>query len=213
MIYIYLETDTPSGKKETNEANFIKTLVERFTTKKYDIDYKIIGFGGYKNFEPQSNILKSHEDEVVKNFLIFDADTKTTGGGFSKRKEYLLEVKNRLDLDFDLFLYPNNKDDGIFENLLEMIVNEKHRRVIEYFKDYEQKLAVCKNPDGSVPYETPDQKSRMYAYISAFKRSHREKELFKNKKDWNFVNSEYWNLDTDELKPLVTFICNMFEEA
>ena len=87
------------------------------------------------------------------------------------------------------------------------------QQIAEYFKDYEQKLAVCKNPDGSVPYETPDQKSRMYAYISAFKRSHREKELFKNKKDWNFVNSEYWNLDSDELKPLVTFICNMFEEA
>lgn len=210
MIYIYLETDTPSEKKETNEANFIKILVEKFAEKKYGKDFKIIGFGGYTNFEPQANILKSQEDDVVKNYLIFDADTDITEGGFKKRKAYLLEIKQRLNLDFELFLYPNNRDDGIFENLLERIVNTNHRRVIEYFKEYEQKLAECKNLDGSAPYETPDQKARMYAYISAFKRSLGQKEKFKNKKDWDFLNPEYWNLDSDELKPLVDFVKNMF---
>ena len=87
-----------------------------------------------------------------------------------------MKIKQRLHLDFDLFLYPNNNDDGIFENLLERIVNVNHKRVIDYFKEYEQKLAVCKNADGSFPYEIPDQKARMYAYISAFRRSHSAKE-------------------------------------
>lgn len=208
MIYIYLETENPSDGKETNEVNFIKILVERFTGKKYEKDFKIIGFGGYNNFEPQANLLKSHEDPVVKNLLIFDADTKSTGGGFVDRKKYLLKIKARLNLEFELFLYPNNKDDGIFENLLEMIVNEKHRHVIDYFKEYEQKLSKYNDVDGKCPYEVPDQKARMYAYISAFKRSRRQKELFKNKKDWDFLNEEYWNLDSKKLKPLKDFICN-----
>lgn len=210
MIYIYLETDTPTEKKETNEANFIKLLVNKVSGKEYEKDFKIIGFGGYKNFEPQANILKSHEDDVVKNCLIFDADTELTDGGFAKRRDYLLEIKKRLNLDFDLFLYPNNRDDGIFENLLEMIVTEKHRCVISYFKEYEQKLRESKDVDGNCPYEAPDQKARMYAYISAFKRSLREKEIFKNRKDWSFLNPEYWNLDSEELKPLVEFIQQIF---
>ena len=58
-----------------------------------------------------------------------------TDGGFEKRKEFLLEIKERLSLDFELFLYPNNQDDGIFENLLERIVNPKHKRIIGYFKE------------------------------------------------------------------------------
>lgn len=211
MIYIYLETDNPKEDGiETNEYNFIKILIEKTAGKKIDEDFKIIGLGGYKKFEKQSNLLKAHDEDEAKNFLIFDADTEMTDGGFEKRKEFLLEIKERLSLDFELFLYPNNQDDGIFENLLELIVNPNHKRVIEYFKEYEDKLNSCKDESGDNPYEVPDQKARMYSYISAFKRSNRQRELFKNHKNWDFNNSEYWSLNSEELTPLINFIKSMF---
>lgn len=210
MIYIYLETDNPKNGTESNEYNFIKILIENTTSKKIDVDFKIIGLGGYKNFELQANLLKTHDEEGAKNFLIFDADTELTDGGFKRRSEYLLEIKNRLLLDFELFLYPNNKIDGIFENLLEMIVNPSHKRIIDYFKEYEEKLNSCKDENGINPYEVPDQKARMYSYISAFKRTNRQRELFKNHKNWDFTNPDYWNLDSLDLEPLKQFIKNMF---
>lgn len=140
MIYIYLETETPTEKKFTNEADFIKTFIEVVFSKEYNKDFVIIGFNGYKNLEKQYNKLKEHEENDYKNLVIFDSDFPVTGGGFSTRKQYLEDLKEKFKIEFELFLYPNNKDDGIFENLLEQIVNQKHQEVIEYFKEYESKL-------------------------------------------------------------------------
>ncbi len=42
MIYIYLETETPTEKKFTNEADFIKTFIEVVFSKEYNKDFVII---------------------------------------------------------------------------------------------------------------------------------------------------------------------------
>ncbi len=97
------------------------------------------------------------------------------------------------------------------KNLLEQIVNQKHQEVIEYFKEYESKLKNSVDEDGNCPYETPDQKARMYAYISAFKRSLQEKELFKNRHQWSFKNKDYWDLRANALIPLKQFLSQFFE--
>lgn len=31
-------------------------------------------------------------------------------------------------------------------------------------------------------------------------------------KDWNFLNHNYWNLDSDALNPFVDFIISLFDE-
>lgn len=211
MIYIYLESETPTEKKFTNEADFIKTFIEVVFSKKYNKDFVIIGFNGYKNLEKQYNKLKEHEEDDYKNLVIFDSDFPVTGDGFSTRKQYLEDLKEKFKIEFELFLYPNNKDDGIFENLHEQIVNQKHQEVIEYFKEYESKLKNSVDEDGNCPYETPDQKARMYAYISAFKRSLQEKELFKNRHQWSFKNKDYWDLRANALIPLKQFLSQFFE--
>ena len=83
MIYIYLETETPTEKKYTNEADFIKTFIEVVFSKEYNKDFVIIGVNGYKNLEKQYNKLKEHEEDDYKNLVIFDSDFPVTGGGFS----------------------------------------------------------------------------------------------------------------------------------
>lgn len=48
------------------------------------------------------------------NLVIFDADAD-----FEDRKKKLILWKERCHVDFELFLFPNNKDTGELEDLLE----------------------------------------------------------------------------------------------
>lgn len=47
-------------------------------------------------------------------------------GGFAKRQEYLLSLKEKHNIDFSLFLFPDSHDDGMFETLLARIINPKY---------------------------------------------------------------------------------------
>lgn len=98
-----------------------------------------------------------------------------------------------------------------FENLLEKIVQPEHNCILEYFKEYEQKLESCKDSEGLCKYNTPDQKARIYAYAVAVKKhSNTENESFK-KGCWSFTDSKYWNLESDYIRPLKDFLKKAFE--
>lgn len=89
-------------------------------------------------------------------------------------------------------------------SLLEQIINLKHKGIPECFTGYENCMEQYKDTDGNLIYQTPDQKAKMYAYISAFKKS--KTEAMKNRGDWHFENKEYWNLDSPALTPLKDFL-------
>lgn len=145
------------------------------------------------------NILEQNTRQRKQNLIIFDADYPQNGGGFAKRKEQI--QANLKDLSYALFLFPNNRDNGDYELLLETIINPEHQALMQCFEGYEKCLAELQND-----YVSPNRKSKMYAYINAFQKSLTEQEALKNKHDWHFENPEYWNLEASELKPLKTFL-------
>lgn len=108
-------------------------------------------------------------------------------------------------MDFKLFLFPNNKDEGAFEELLLKITNPKHQCLLDCFNGYE--MCIGSNDKENKIYERPNTKARIYSYISTFKRSRSQKEKFKAG-NWDFQNTEYWNLDAEYLKPLKDFFLN-----
>ena len=206
MNKIFLET----SNKKSYECNLIRILLKRLG-KEEGQDFEIVCVGGKDNLSKHKVKLAEHESDTEVNLIIFDADTPTTGGGYKKRAE---ELKQTLDLlnensnRNEIFLFPNNEDDGTLENLLEYIINTEHSCILEYFDTYEQSLASHKDKDGEDKYQIPDQKAKMFAYISAFRKTRQQKENLKNKGDWMFDNPQFWDLNAAALQPLKNFLAH-----
>ena len=211
MTNIFIET----GAKN-NEYIFIESLISYFCQKKNDIDYRIIGVGGKDNLKEFRNLFSDHESATERNTIIFDADvsssSKKESGGFQNRFSDLRETVDLFKAinPTEIFLFPNNHDDGVFEDLLERIVRDEHRCILDYFKEYEEKLASCTDEYGNCKYNCPDKKAEIYAYASAVKkRSNKEFEAFK-RGDWSFCDDRYWDLSCEYMRPLKVFLENLF---
>ena len=147
------------------------------------------------------NKLDQTRREGGKNIVIFDADSETNGGGFEARLDYLNQKAAEHNLDLNIFLFPNNKSDGDYENLLEELVPDEHKGLLRCFEGYEACVGGHKNP----LYRTPNRKNKLHTYIYTFEKSKEEDKLV-SKKDYLFNNPEYWNLNSSYLDPLKDFL-------
>ncbi|MGP1596622.1 MAG: DUF3226 domain-containing protein [Prevotella denticola] len=192
MTYIFLET----GKPATSEAVFIKTLIENLG---YNISSNKVEFvNGYKNLVNVIPTIKARCAEGGKVVIIFDADSPGNNGGYETRKEEMEEVLGENNAQAELFLFPNNGEDGDFETLLEhLIQKEKHAQMLDCYADYE----TCLGND----YVHPNLKGKIFTYISAMKMSSSKRRKLGNG-EWMFDNAEYWSLESDYLKPLKEFL-------
>ena len=192
MTYIFLET----GKPATSEAVFIKTLIENLG---YNISSNKVEFvNGYKNLVNVIPTIKARCAEGGKVVIIFDADSLWNNGGYETRKKYIEEVLGENNAQAELFLFPNNEEDGDFETLLEhLIQKEKHTQMLDCYADYE----TCLGND----YVHPNLKGKIFTYISAMKMSSSKRRKLGNG-EWMFDNAEYWSLESDYLKPLKAFL-------
>ena len=192
MTYIFLET----GKPATSEAVFIKTLIENLG---YNISFNKVEFvNGYKNLVNVIPTIKARCAEGGKVVIIFDADSLGNNGGYETRKKEIEEVLGENNAQAELFLFPNNEEDGDFETLLEhLIQKEKHAQMLDCYADYE----TCLGND----YVHPNLKGKIFTYISAMKMSSSKRRKLGNG-EWMFDNAEYWSLESDYLKPLKEFL-------
>ena len=192
MTYIFLET----GKPATSEAVFIKTLIENLG---YNISSNKVEFvNGYKNLVNVIPTIKARCAEGGKVVIIFDADSLGNNGGYETRKKEIEEVLEENNAQAELFLFPNNEEDGDFETLLEhLIQKEKHAQMLDCYADYE----TCLGND----YVHPNLKGKIFTYISAMKMSSSKRRKLGNG-EWMFDNAEYWSLESDYLKPLKAFL-------
>ena len=192
MTYIFLET----GKPATSEAVFIKTLIENLG---YNISSNKVEFvNGYKNLVNVIPTIKARCAEGGKVVIIFDADSLGNNGGYETRKKEIEEVLGENNAQAELFLFPNNEEDGDFETLLEhLIQKEKHTQMLDCYADYE----TCLGND----YVHSNLKGKIFTYISAMKMSSSKRRKLGNG-EWMFDNAEYWSLESDYLKPLKAFL-------
>lgn len=192
MTYIFLET----GKPATSEAVFIKTLIENLG---YNISSNKVEFvNGYKNLVNVIPTIKARCAEGGKVVIIFDADSLGNNGGYETRKKEIEEVLGENNAQAELFLFPNNEEDGDFETLLEHLMQKtKHAKMLDCYADYEE----CLGND----YVHPNLKGKIFTYISAMKMSSSKRRKLGNG-EWMFDNAEYWSLESDYLKPLKAFL-------
>ena len=134
--------------------------------------------------------------------IVFDADKSHT--------QTLSRIKNELGYlakKVDIFLFPNNKDNGELETLLVDI--DKQPQFIKCFNSY----VKCVESKDINAIDNINKKSKMFAYREA---SGLEKFLKKlkddNKTPRNFLEnneifSRYFNFDSPKLEPLRKFLC------
>jgi len=199
MITIFLET----GSKTTSEYVFIKTLIKHLGVEEKVSE--IVCVNGKDNLANSSNAFLANTLEGGINLIIFDADSPTNKGGFAIREKDLRQQFDFLGIKADLFLFPNNTDDGDFEVLLESILRRDiHQRFFDCFEDYEKCLG------GN--YIAPNRKGKLFTYISAQKELTHKQRSDLGKGEWLFDDDRFWDLDSPSLQPLKQFILDHCKE-
>lgn len=119
------------------------------------------------------------------------------------------KLENLLSKD-DIFLFPNNKDNGELETLLMDIAKQPH--FVKCFDSYVE-CVKSKDTNNINAVDNINKKSKMFAYREV---SGLEKFLKKlkddNKKSENFLKtneifSQYFDFDSLKLEPLREFLC------
>jgi len=149
--------------------------------------------------------IKENTSNGITNLVVFDADTKAKGGGFADRQREIEEWKTKYGLNFELFLFPNNRDDGALENLLENIINPQNAPIFDCWQKFEDCLPT-KTTCTKKPLTIPAKKSKIYAYMEVL---HGETSLEKDKakdRNRNFKETQHWNLTAEAIEPLKNFL-------
>lgn len=192
MTNIYIESKNLS----TPEAIFLSTFLGQLDIN--SSSYQIIPLNGKDNLKNARNLFIQNTLEEGENLIIFDADGPENSGGFSSRKGYLEGLLKELGITAEIFLFPNNTDDGDFETLLEGTARrDSFRRFFECFEDYE----LCLGND----YVHPNRKGKLHTYITSMKLSNAQRRKI-GSGAWLFDEEKYWDLHSEVLAPLADFL-------
>ena len=138
----------------------------------------------------------------IKNLLIIDADSD-----YKKRRQELDEIDFLEEYEVASFLFPNDKDSGDLEILLEQIINPKNTAIFDCWNGYETCLSEKEDAlTATGKYTTPARKTKIYAYLEALlDTSKNQKEKIKEP-NRDYLNKDHWDLNADYLNPLKEFI-------
>ena len=173
---------------EGNETKFVKDYVKYLSTNFGTPIFTTTGGWTKLHLPVIKNKFNETTNKAGKNLVLFDADTD-----YKKRYQELLDLKNEIDIEFELFLFPNNQSNGCVEDLLIQIINPKFSDYTICFDGYVDCVKKCKYPP------TLNLKSKVFAYIECTGQE-------VNLKSVDFLNQEYWDLDHEALNPLKEFL-------
>lgn len=165
---------------------------------------RIVNLEGWTNIKGISALrrMRSTTDNGGVNIVILDADNN-----FEARRNEVQEWKQEHDVEFELFLLPNNHDAGTLEDLLEHIINPNNQPIFDCWQHYEDELVQQEIPGRTPPpLTTPAKKTKIYGYLEALLgETKSQKDLIKEA-NRNYENPQHWNLDTEYLEPLKLFL-------
>ncbi|MCQ2825993.1 hypothetical protein JT243_07130, partial [Helicobacter pylori] len=119
-------------------------------------------------YEKIENILTNNNPRYKQVCIIFDADIKKesqeSDAGFDNKLKHIRKKFKEKEIDFpkeQIFLFPNNQDDGDLETLLLEIAEHD-----EFLKCFEGYLECIKSKEHYEPINNI-RKSKWYAYLEA----------------------------------------------
>ena len=201
MNKLFIEAE----KEATAECSFLKALIARHFP---NADIEFVTMGGVANLFNESNLnqIRIAGDEADNVIVLLDADTEAKGWGYAKRHADVTNMMKKNNLSFPLFLYPNNHDDGDVEELMEAVVRkELHPRWWNCFDDYEKCVQGSVDAEGHQLYNIPNRKAKLHTFISSQRLSAKSRKRL-GRGDWLFSDSQFWNLESPALRPLLDFL-------
>ena len=185
------------------DARFIKQYISHVFNEEVS-DERIVILKGWNNLKTEASALRMHSMSANGgvNLVIVDADKD-----FQARITEIEQWQQANEVEFELFLLPNNKDTGALEDMLENIINPNNRPIFDCWENYEKELVKLDIPGRTPPtLTTPAKKTKIYGYLEALLgESNTQKELIKDA-NRNYENTQHWNLDAEYLESLCIFL-------
>ncbi|WP_187915996.1 DUF3226 domain-containing protein [Helicobacter pylori] len=158
------------------------------------------------------SILNNEDHRYKQVCIIFDADIKKenqeSDAGFDNKLKHIREKFKEKGTDFpkeQIFLFPNNQDDGDLETLLSEIA--KYDEFLKYFEGY---LECIKSKEHYKPIKNI-RKNMLYAYLEVFglenltKTDGKDKIKEKHKEEYEKLK-EVIDFSLNSLIPLKNFL-------
>lgn len=154
------------------------------------------------------NEIQKTEDDGGKVLVVFDADSD-----YLQQKECLLKWRDKQRFSFDLFLFPNNSENGAIESLLERIINVQNQPIFDCWNRFENELKEI-----NIPWKEPDhkptipaKKTKIYAYLETLLGDSTSQKNLIKERNRNYSNPNHWNLESDYILPLKEFFDQFFQ--
>lgn len=157
--------------------------------KEDSVDIKIIRTA-YSNTNNIKTLLQKYFDDGCTNIIIFDSDDS-----FQNKKQEIYNSYNGLFTD--LFLFPNNKDAGYFEDLLEKIIADK--RPVDVWNK-------CEDIFVSRKLYILSKKTKIYVWLESIIGNTETKKKKCKELHRDYSDTQIWNLDSTYLDPLKNFL-------
>ena len=201
MNKIFIEAQ----KTDTSECNFLKTLFARhFPTA----EVRFITMQGVDNLFNETNLnqIRIAADDGDNVIALLDADSPEKGWGFEKRHKDIEDKMRENGVSFPFFLYPNNRDNGDVEVLMESIARKDlHPDWWGCFEDYEMCVKGVHDEKGNAKYNIPDRKAKLHTYIRSQKLCRKARNSL-GSGNWLFDDGRFWDITGEALDPLLDFL-------
>lgn len=186
---------------KTPEYYFLKTLLCKFFPDKV-VEFIFMAGVGNLFREPILNQIRIAQTSGEGVLVFVDADITERGYGYQKRKKDIEHKARVNNISFPYFLYPNNRNDGTVENLMEEIARrDLHPVFFDCFEDYEKCISGQSDADGNPIYQIPNLKGKLHTFINAQRLSNvQRRELGAG--NWLFEDKQFWDIDSEALQPL-----------
>jgi hypothetical protein len=156
------------------------------------------------------------------NCIIFDADSEKQGTNFHGTKERvntelanigqsIAQERPLLKVEFDVFLFPNNSDDGDLETLLERSINPANQPILDCWHGYERCLEETRSNLPN-PLTLPIRKSKIYSYMQVLHGTSKTEQDKAKEPNRDYANPNHWMLSSPALEPLKTFLDKHFRK-
>lgn len=195
MTRIYIE----SKNDNTQEFNFLQAYLNHLGISLDKVDF--IHEDGKDNIRLDKNKFLEAQTENMNNIILFDADKNSS-------TKIMLDkfLTDNPDIQAAYFLFPNNKEDGNLEILLDhILLKEKFPGFFGCFNDYEMCIKGQKDEAGNTLYSTPNLKGKLYTFFTSLHLSNSKMKKVK-RGNWLFNEPGYWNFDSPFLEPLRVFL-------
>lgn len=185
------------------DARFFKQYINHVFGEEV-ADERLVILKGWDNLKTEASVvrMRSMSANGGVNIVIVDADKD-----FQTRQAEIAEWQQANEVEFELFLLPNNQDKGALEDLLENIINPNNSSIMDCWEKYEKELVQLDIPGRTPPpLTTPAKKTKIYGYLEALLfDSKSQKEQIKEV-NRNYENTLHWDLDAEYLEPLKEFL-------